>query len=100
LKLWSKGGIKERKKILFNLLEREGIMSKRSLLKKVGIGLSALFLVATLGVTGCATYATVEQVDEAVKKAEDAAAKAEDAAARAEAAAAKCERTFEQGLRK
>jgi outer membrane murein-binding lipoprotein Lpp len=93
--------------MLFNLIEREGIMSKRSLLKKVGIGLSSLFLVATLGVTGCATYATVDQVDEAVKKAEAAAAKAEDAAAKAEAAAAKAEaaaakseRTFEQGLRK
>jgi hypothetical protein len=82
-------------------------MSKRSLLKKVGIGLSSLFLVAALGGAGCATYATVEQVDEAVKKAEDAAAKAEaaaasaeDAAAKAEAAAAKCERAFEKGLRK
>lgn len=82
-------------------------MTKRSLLKKVGIGLSSLFLVAALGVAGCATYATQEQVDEAVRKADDAAAKAEaaaakadDAAARAEAAAAKCERAFEKGLRK
>ena len=75
-------------------------MRKRSLLKKVGIGLSFLLLVAVLGVAGCATYATVEQVDEAVRKAEDAAAKAEDAAARAEAAAAKCEKAFEKGLRK
>lgn len=65
-------------------------MAKRTLLKKVGIGLSALFLVTALGVAGCATQ---EQLDAAVKK-------AEDAAARAEAAAAKCEKAFEQGLRK
>ena len=68
-------------------------MTKRLLLKKVGIGLASLYLVAALGVTGCATYATQEQLDEAVKR-------AEDAAARAEAAAAKCEKAFEQGLRK
>lgn len=65
-------------------------MAKRTLLKKVGIGLSALFLMTALGVAGCATQ---EQLDAAVKK-------AEDAAARAEAAAAKCEKAFEQGLRK
>ena len=72
-------------------------MSKRSLLKKVGIVFASLYLIVALGMVGCATQ---EQVNEAVKKAEDAAAKAEDAAARAEAAAAKCEKTFEQGLRK
>jgi hypothetical protein len=64
-------------------------MTKRSLLKKVGVGLSCLLLIAVLGV-GCATQ---EQLDEAVKR-------AEDAAARAEAAAAKCEQAFEKGLRK
>ncbi len=72
-------------------------MAKKALLKKVGIGLSSLVLIAALGVAGCATQ---EQVNEAVKKAEDAAAKADAAAARAEAAAAKAERSFEQGLRK
>lgn len=72
-------------------------MTKGSLLQKVGIGLSSLFLIAALGVTGCATQ---EQVNEAVKKAEDAAARAEAAAAKAEAAAAKCEKAFEKGLRK
>jgi hypothetical protein len=65
-------------------------MAKRTLLKKVGIGLSALCLMTAIGVAGCATQ---EQLDAAVKK-------AEDAAARAEAAAAKCEKAFEQGLRK
>jgi membrane protein required for beta-lactamase induction len=64
-------------------------MTKSSLLKKVGIGLSSLLLIAVLGV-GCATQ---EQLDEAVQR-------AEDAAARAEAAAAKCEQAFEKGLRK
>lgn len=72
-------------------------MTKKTLLKKVGIGLSALCLITALGVVGCATQ---EQVDAAVKKAEDAAARAEDAAAKAEAAAAKCDKAFEQGLRK
>jgi hypothetical protein len=72
-------------------------MAKRTLLKKVGIGLSALFLMTALGVAGCATQ---EQVDAAVKKAEDAAARAEAAAAKAEAAALKCEKSFEGGLRK
>ena len=65
-------------------------MTKRSLLKKVGIGVSSLLLIAALGMAGCATQ---EQLDEAVKR-------AEDAAARAEAAAAKCEQAFEKGLRK
>jgi hypothetical protein len=64
-------------------------MTKRSLLKKVGIGFSCLLIIAVLGV-GCATQ---EQLDKAVKR-------AEDAAARAEAAAAKCEQAFEKGLRK
>ena len=64
-------------------------MTKRSLLKKAGIGFSALSLIAILGI-GCATQ---EQLNDAVKK-------AEDAAARAEAAAAKCEQAFEKGLRK
>ena len=64
-------------------------MTKRTLLKKVGIGLSSLLLITVLGV-GCATQ---EQLNEAVKR-------AEDAAARAEAAAAKCEQAFEKGLRK
>lgn len=64
-------------------------MTKRTLLKKVGIGLSALSLITILGI-GCATQ---EQLNDAVKR-------AEDAAARAEAAAAKCEQSFEKGLRK
>ncbi|MCJ7664479.1 MAG: hypothetical protein MUO24_09595 [Desulfobacterales bacterium] len=72
-------------------------MMQSALLKKVGIGLSALFLITALGVAGCATQ---EQVNEAVKKADDAAARAEAAAAKAEAAAAKCEKTFEKGLQK
>jgi len=72
-------------------------MAKKTLLKKVGIGLSALFLITALGAAGCATK---EQVDAAVKKADDAAARAEAAAAKAEAAAAKAEKSFEQGLRK
>ena len=55
-------------------------MSKRSLLKKVGIVFASLYLIVALGMVGCATQ---EQVNEAVKKAEDAAAKTEDAAARA-----------------
>jgi hypothetical protein len=72
-------------------------MKKNTLLKKVGISLSALCLLTALGVTGCATQ---EQVNEAVKKAEDAAVRAEAAAAKAEAAAAKCQQAFEKGLRK
>jgi hypothetical protein len=74
-------------------------MTKGSLLKKVGIGLSSLFLIAALGVTGTGC-ATQEQVNETLKKAEDAAARADAAAARAEAAATKCEKAFEKGLRK
>jgi preprotein translocase subunit SecG len=72
-------------------------MMKSAVLKKVGLGLSALFLITALGLAGCATQ---EQVNEAVKKADDAAARAEAAAAKAEAAAKKCEKTFEKGLQK
>ena len=72
------------------------IMTKVTLLQKIGIGLCSLLFIAALGV-GCATQ---EQVDAAVKKAEDAAARAENAAAKAEAAAAKCQQSFEKGLRK
>jgi hypothetical protein len=72
-------------------------MMKSGMLKKFGLGLSALFLVTALGLTGCATQ---EQVNAAVKKAEDAAARAEAAAAKAEAAAAKSQRTFEKGMQK
>jgi hypothetical protein len=69
---------------------------KRTLLKKVGIGLSALFLIGALGV-GCAYDEELKAQREA---AEAAAKRAEDAAAKAEAAAAKCEQAFEKGLRK
>ena len=77
---------------------------KSRVLKKVGLGLSALFLVTALGLTGCATQ---DQLNAAVKKAEDAAAKSEAAAAKAEAAqakceacAAKCQKTLEKGMQK
>jgi len=76
---------------------------KSAVLKKVGIGLSALFLISFLGL-GCATEEQVkahrEAAEAAAKKSEDAAARAEAAAKRAEAAAAKCEKTFEKGLQK
>ncbi|OGP86140.1 MAG: hypothetical protein A2Z08_12350 [Deltaproteobacteria bacterium RBG_16_54_11] len=72
-------------------------MMKSAVLKKFGLGLSALFLITALGVAGCATQ---EQVNAAVKKAEDAAARAEAAAAKAEAAAAKSQKTFEKGMQK
>jgi hypothetical protein len=65
-------------------------MMKSAVFKKVGIGLSSLFLITALGLAGCATQ---EQLNDAVKK-------AEDAAARAEAAAAKCEKTFQKGMQK
>ncbi|MBN1254582.1 MAG: hypothetical protein JXA50_04850 [Deltaproteobacteria bacterium] len=72
---------------------------KKTLLKKVGIGFSALFLIAALGIggVGCAYDEELKAQREA---AEAAAKRAEDAAAKAEAAAAKCEKAFEQGLRK
>jgi uncharacterized protein HemX len=79
---------------------------KSAVLKKVGIGLSALFLISFLGLGlgGCASEQQVkadrEAAQAAAKKAEDAAARAEAAAKRAEAAAAKCEKTFEKGLQK
>jgi hypothetical protein len=72
-------------------------MMKSPLLKKVGVGLSALFLVTALGLAGCASQ---EQLNAAVKKADDAAARAEAAAAKAEAAAAKSQKTFEKGMQK
>jgi hypothetical protein len=83
---------------------------KKSVLAKVSIGLSALFLFTILGV-GCATdeqiKANREAAELAAKKADDAAARAEAAANRsetaaqqAEAAAAKCQKTFEKGLQK
>jgi hypothetical protein len=76
---------------------------KKSVLAKVSIGISALFLITFLGV-GCATDEQVkanrEAAELAAKKAEDAAARAEAAANRAEAAAAKCEKTFQKGLQK
>jgi preprotein translocase subunit SecG len=77
---------------------------RRTVLNRIGLGLSALFLVTALGLTGCATQ---EQLNAAVKKAEDAAARAEAAAQQAEKAAhqcekaaAKCQKTFEKGLQK
>ena len=72
-------------------------MMKSAVLKKFGLGLSALFLVTALGLAGCASEQQIKADREA---AEAAAKKAEDAAARAEAAAAKCEKTFEKGLQK
>jgi hypothetical protein len=79
-------------------------MMRRTVLKKVGIGFSALFLVTALGLGGCAydqqIKADREAAELAAKKAESAAAKAEAAANRAETAAAKSEKTFEKGLRK
>lgn len=79
-------------------------MMKSAVLKKVGLGLSALFLVTALGLAGCASEQQIkadrEAADAAAKKAEDAAARAEAAAKRAETAAAKCEKTFEKGLQK
>jgi preprotein translocase subunit SecG len=79
-------------------------MMKSAVLKKFGVGLSALFLVTALGLAGCASEQQVkadrEASEAAAKKAEDAAARAEAAAKRAETAAAKCEKTFEKGLQK
>jgi uncharacterized protein HemX len=79
-------------------------MMKSAVLKKVGLGLSALFLVTALGLAGCASEQQIkadrEAAELAAKKSEDAAARAEAAAKRAEAAAAKCEKTFEKGLKK
>ena len=77
---------------------------KSVVLKKVGLGLSALFLVTALGLSGCASEQQIkadrEAAEAAAKKAEDAAARAEAAAKRCEAAAAKWEKTFEKGLQK
>ncbi len=79
-------------------------MMKSALFKRVGLGLSALFLVTALGLAGCASEQQIkadrEAAEAAAKKAEDAATRAEAAAKRAEAAAAKCEKTFEKGLQK
>ena len=73
-------------------------------LKRVGLSLSALFLVTALGLAGCASEQQIkadrEAAEVAAKKAEDAAARPEAAANRAEAAAAKCQKTFEKGLQK
>jgi membrane protein required for beta-lactamase induction len=78
-------------------------MMERTLLKKVGIGLSSLFLITILGV-GCATEDQIkahrEAAEAAAKRAEDAAARAEAAAQKAEASAVKCEKAFEKGLQK
>jgi preprotein translocase subunit SecG len=77
---------------------------KSAVLKKVGLGLSALFLMTALGLAGCASEQQIkadrQAAEAAAKKAEDAAARAEAAANRAEAAAAKCQKTFEKGLQK
>ena len=79
-------------------------MMKSAVLKKFGLGLSALFLITALGLAGCASEeqmkAQREASEAAVKKSEDAAARAEAAAKRAEDAAAKCEKTFEKSLQK
>jgi membrane protein required for beta-lactamase induction len=78
-------------------------MMERTLLKKVAIGISSLFLIAFLGV-GCATEDQIkahrEAAEAAAVRAEAAAKKAEEAAVRADACADKCEKTFEKGLRK
>jgi uncharacterized protein YceK len=77
---------------------------KSAVLKKFGLGLSALFLITALGLSGCASEMQIkadrEAAEAAAKKAEAAAARAEAAASRAEAAAAKCQTTFEKGLQK
>jgi hypothetical protein len=76
---------------------------KSAVLKKVGIGLSALFLISFLGL-GCVSEEQIkahrEAAEAAAKKSEDAAARAEAAAKRAEDAAAKSEKAFEKGLQK
>jgi hypothetical protein len=99
LKLWFKDIIREHsERVEYPKFQKGGwIMMKSAVFKKVGIGLSSLFLITALGLAGCASQ---QQLNEAVKKAEDAAARAEAAAAKAEAAAAKCEKTFQKGLQK
>jgi hypothetical protein len=98
LKLLSGGVIREHsKRVEYPKFEKGGRMMKSALFKKVGVGLSSLFLITALGLAGCASQ---EQLNAAVKKAEDAAARAEAAAAKAEAAAAKSQKTFEKGMQK
>jgi uncharacterized protein HemX len=79
-------------------------MMGKTVLKKIGIAFSALFLVAALGLAGCAydqqIKADQEAAELAAKKAEDAATRAEAAAKRAEAASAKSVKVFEKGLKK
>ena len=74
--------------------------------KKIGIVISSLMLIAFLGV-GCATDEQMKEIrtnreaaETAMKAAQDAATRAQDAATRAEKAAEKCEKAFEKGLRK
>ena len=91
-------------------------MSRRSLVKKIGIGLVLVFILA-IG-TSCAIQQQIredrEAAEVAMKQAQAAAARveaaadrieaasdrAEAAAARAERAAEKAERIFQKGLRK
>ena len=77
---------------------------RRTVLNRIGLGLSALFLVTALGLTGCATEQQIkadrEAAEAAAKRAEDAAARAEKAAHQCEKAAAKCQKSFEKGLQK
>jgi hypothetical protein len=85
-------------------------MMERTLIKKMSIALSALFLVAILGI-GCASQddlkaqqaaaeAAMKKAEAAAVRAEAAAKKAEDAATRADACSTKCEKAFEKGLKK
>ena len=68
---------------------------RRSFIKKMGVGISALALIGLLGV-GCAT---TEDVNAAKDAAEAAAKRAEAAAIKAEAAAAKCEKVSMGGAK-
>jgi hypothetical protein len=80
------------------------IIMRKTVLNRVGLGLSAMFLVTALGLAGCAAEQQIkadrEAAEVAAKKAEDAAARAEAAAKRAEAASAKSVKAFEKGLKK
>ena len=85
-------------------------MGGRSLIKKTGIVLASLAVIAFLG-AGCVNDRQIREHREAAERAmkatqtaaervEAAADRTEAAAARAERAAEKCERIFQKGLRK
>lgn len=101
---------------IFDFLLKEGGMNKRSLVKKIGI-FSTLVFIVVLG-AGCvndqqikehreaaeaamrAAEAAAARVEAAADRVEAAGDRAEAAAARAERAAEKAERIFQKGLRK